>query len=90
MKTERASEIFKKVGLAKMVNTKVIKYGKITENLVYELTQDISREDECMLSFVEKTENDYLYNSDDCVYGTMAELIQYIQKCKEEKRIIKK
>ena len=61
-------EIFKGAGLSKMTNTKVIKYGKITENIAYEIVETNSYIDKerlehlCILSFVTEKDNQFIYN----------------------------
>jgi hypothetical protein len=98
---EKARELFKKGGLAKMTNTRLIKYGKITDNIAYELVQrtdnsyteaknDKDKEHLCMLSFVKKENGRYIFDTDECVNGSLQEMLVYIADCKREKRIIKK
>ena len=37
--TKNAREMFKASGIAKMTNTRVIKYGKIVEDIAYEIVE---------------------------------------------------
>ena len=91
-------EIFKKGNLAKMTNTKVVKYGKITEDIAYEIVESTNNSyaDEehtkklCILSFVTKKDDKYIYNVDECVDGSFEDIIKYISKCKQAKQILKK
>ena len=82
-------EIFKNAKLSKMTNTRVIKYGKIKENVGYEIVETNSYVDKekleklCILSFVEKKE-------DKCVYDSLSNILKYIAECKQAKKIIKK
>ena len=81
-------EIFKGAGLSKMTNTKVIKYGKITENIGYEIVETNSYIDEqrlehlCILSFVTEKDNQFIYNADECMSGSLQEILKYIAECK--------
>ena len=94
--SKNAREMFKASGIAKMTNTKVIKYGKITENIAYEIVETNSYvnkeklEHLCILSFVEKKDWNYKYDSDKCVMGSFDEILEYISQCKKKKRIIEK
>ena len=89
-------EIFKGAGLSKMTNTKVIKYGKITENIAYEIVETNSYIDEqrlehlCILSFVTEKDNQFIYNADECMSGSLQEILKYIEECKKVKKILKK
>lgn len=91
-------EIFKKANLAKMTNTKVIKYGKIAENIAYEIVEhtnnSYANEEHtkklCILSFVIKKDDKYIYNVENCVDGSFDEIIKYIAECKKAKKILKR
>lgn len=89
-------EIFKNAGLSKMTNTRVIKYGKIGENIGYEIVETNSYVDEekleklCILSFVEKKDDKYVYNTDKCVDDSLSNILKYVAECKRAKKIIKK
>lgn len=85
---ESGREIFKKANLGKLTNRQIIKYGKIGENIGYELTK-YNGEETYGLAFVEKIDDNYIYESDNCVYGTLQEMLEYIAKCKKEKKLIK-
>lgn len=93
-----ARELFKKANLGKMTNTRVLKYGKIAENIAYEIVEhtDNSYVDEehtkklCILSFVEKKDGIYVYNADKCIDGSFDDIMEYIGKCKKAKKILKK
>lgn len=85
---ESGKEIFKKANLGKITNRQIVKYGKIGENIGYELTK-YNGEETYGLAFVEKINNEYVYESDNCVYGTLQEMLEYIAKCKKEKKLIK-
>lgn len=88
-------EIFKGANLSKMTNTRVLKYGKITKNIGYEIVETNSYvnketlEHLCILSFVTEKNDKYIYNVDECKDGTFKELIKYIAECKKNKKIIK-
>lgn len=92
----KARDMFKASGIAKMTNTKVLKYGKITEKIAYEIVETKSYVDEinlehlCILSFVTEKDNRYVYDSDKCFMGSFQEVLEYIAECKKEKKIIKK
>ena len=89
-------EIFKNAKLSKMTNTRVIKYGKIKENVGYEIVETNSYVDKekleklCILSFVEKKEDKYIHDTDKCVYDSLSNILKYIAECKQAKKIIKK
>lgn len=85
---ESGREIFKKANLGKLTNRQIIKYGKIGENIGYELTK-YNGEENYGLAFVEKIEDNYVYESDNCIYGTLQEMLNYIAECKKEKKLIK-
>ena len=86
---ESGKEIFKKANLGKLTNRQIIKYGKIGNNIGYELTKHNGSEI-YGLAFVEKTnKGEYIYNSDNCVEGTLQEMLEYILFCKKEKKLIK-
>lgn len=85
---ESGREIFKKANLGKISNRKVIKYGTINKNIGYELTKQNNAEN-YYLTFVEKVDNEYVYDSSKCINGTLAEMLEYIKVCKEEKKLIK-
>lgn len=95
-KVKSAREMFKASGIAKMTNTKVLKYGKIAEDIAYEIVETNSYTDEeinkrlCILSFVMKKDDKYVYDSDKCVMGSFQKIMEFISQCKEEKKIIKK
>ena len=75
---ESGREIFKKANLGKLTNRQIIKYGKIGNNIGYELTKHNGAEI-YGLAFVEKTN----------VEGTLQEMLEYILFCKKKKKIIK-
>lgn len=90
---ESARELFKKKGLAKMTNTRVLKYGKIIENIAYEIVEHTNSyldngEKSCTISFVTKKEQDYEYNTEQCFYGTFNEMLSFVSECKKEQKII--
>lgn len=86
---ESGREIFKKANLGKLTNRQIIKYGKIGNNIGYELTKHNGSEI-YGLAFVEKVdEKKYIYNSNNCVEGTLQEMLEYILLCKKEKKLIK-
>lgn len=84
---ESGREIFKKANLGKLSNRKIIKYGKIGENIGYEMTK-INNTEIYGLSFVEKIDEEYVYDTEKYVEGTLKEMIDYISICENEKRII--
>lgn len=92
----KARDMFKASGIAKMTNTKVLKYGKIKEDIAYEIVQTNSYVDElrlehlCILSFVIRKDDKYVYNADLCISGSFQKILEYIAECKKEKKIIKK
>lgn len=85
---ESGKEIFKKANLGKITNRQIIKYGKIGENIGYELTKQ-NHEEHYYLAFVEKVNDKYIYDVDKCVDGSLDEMLNYIKGCKEEKTIVK-
>lgn len=85
---ESGREIFKKANLAKLSNRQIIKYGKIGDNIGYELTKQNGVEN-YGLSFVEKIDDKYVYDTDTYVEGTLQEMLDYITVCKTEKKLIK-
>lgn len=85
---ESGREIFKKANLAKVTNRHIIKYGKIGDNVGYELTKNDFKE-EYYLAFVEKIDEKYIYDTDKCIDGTLEEMLKYIEDCKKEKKLIK-
>lgn len=91
----KARDFFKKAGLSKMTNTKVIKYGKITSNVAYEIVETKSwaneetKEHLCILSFVTEKNDKYIYDTDKCISASLQELLVYITKCKKEEKILK-
>lgn len=84
---ESGRVIFKKAKLGKVTNRQIIKYGKINENTGYELTKQ-NNEEHYYLSFVEKIDDKYIYDTDKCVDGKLDEILNYIKECKENKKII--
>ena len=89
-------EIFKNAGLSKMTNTRIIKYGKIGENIGYEIVETNSYIDKeklkrlCILSFVEKINDEYIYDTSKCISDSLSNILEYVAECKKEKRIIEK
>lgn len=79
-----------------MTNTRTLKYGKITENIVYEIVETNSYIDEtklehlCILSFVTEKNDKYIYDTDECFMGSLQEIMEYIAECKKKKEILKK
>ena len=95
-KVKSAREMFRLSGIAKMTNTKTLKYGKITEDIAYEIVETNSYVNEekneklCILSFVTKKNDDYIYDSGKCIMGSFQKILEIVAQCKEEKKIIKK
>ena len=85
---ESGKDIFKKANLGKISNRKIIKYGKIGDNIGYELAKYINNE-KYTLSFVEKIGEDYIYDYNKCIEGSLQDMIKYIVECEKEKNIIK-
>lgn len=84
---ETGKEIFKGAKLGKISNRQIIKYGKIGDNIGYELTK-YNNQDIYALAFVEKVEDKYVYDYEKCIDGTLQEMLEYIKKCKEQKKLL--
>lgn len=84
-------QIFKSAKLGKLVNRKIVKYGKIGDNIGFEMTtyKNYDNENVYALAFVEYKNNKFNYDTNNGVEGTLEEMLAYIKQCKEEKKIIK-
>ena len=60
---ESGKEIFKNAKLGKISNRQIIKYGKIGDNIGYELTKH-NHTEIYALAFVEKKDDEYVYDYD--------------------------
>ena len=85
--TESGRTIFQKAKLGKVTNRQIVKYGKINENIGYELAKQNYKE-HYYLAFVEKIGDKYVYDVDKCVDGDLNEILTYIKECKESKKIL--
>lgn len=85
---ESGKEIFKKANLGKLSNRQIIKYGKIGDNIGYEMTK-INNTEIYGLSFVEKIDDKYIYDIEKYVEGTLQEMIDYVSICENEKSLVK-
>ena len=85
---ESGKEIFKGAKLGKISNRQIIKYGKIGDNIGYELTKH-NHQDIYALAFVEKKGTKYVYDYEKCIEGTIQEMLEYIKNCKEQRNLIK-
>ena len=86
--TESGKEIFKNAKLGKISNRQIIKYGKIGDNIGYELTKH-NHTEIYALAFVEKKDDEYVYDYDKCIEGTLQEMLNYIKECKDNKKLVK-
>lgn len=85
---ESGREIFKNAKLGKISNRQIIKYGKIGDNIGYELAKH-NHTEIYALSFVEKKNDEYIYDYDKCIEGTLQEMLNYIKECKDNKKLVK-
>lgn len=86
-KNVSAKEMFRKLNLAKDMTKKLIKYGKISKDIAYELMED-KKTKVYTLSFVTLKDNKLIYSVKDCVNGSLNEMLQYIADCKKSKIIL--
>lgn len=92
----KAKEMFKKANVGKVNNTKVIRYGKINQDIAYELREynnlysnKKTKEPLYTLSFVTRKGDDLIYNGKQCKNGNFNDMLNIISICKKEKKIIK-
>lgn len=85
---ETGKEIFKKANLGQIKNRTIIQYGKVGEDIGYELSKN-NNTNTYILSFVQKINDNYIYDYNKCIESNnLQDILKYIAECKEKKKII--